>query len=73
MATRNTLTVDDAPPGDDIPSKDGETQPDKGPKKDGETQPDKGPKKLKKGWKDPNDPLARGKFKMASGNICEHM
>ena len=70
MATRNTLSVDDSPPGDDIPSKDGETPPVNEPiASDGPSTT----KRLRKGWKDPKDPLARGKFKMASGNICEHM
>ena len=58
MAERDTLSVDD----DDAQSSDEITK-DEAPKT----------RKLKKGWKDPNDPLAKGKFKMASGNICEHM
>ena len=71
MATRKDLSVDD----DDAQSS-GEST------KDGETPPVNEPiasdgpsttKRLRKGWKDPKDPLAKGKFKMASGNICEHM
>ena len=61
MATRKDLSVDDG---------EQESPPVNEPIASEDSSPTK---RLRKGWKDPKDPLARGKFKMPSGNICEHM
>lgn len=62
MTDRDKLTVDDDDGEPTMPSKD-----------DSETPPKPSTKRLKKGWKDPADPLAVGKYKLPSGNICEDM
>ena len=62
MATRNELSVDDeteTPPADETTTED-------------TPKPEK-TKKLKKGWKDPKDLAAKGKYKRPSGNIVEDM
>ena len=66
MATRKDLSVDDDG-GAEL------TSPSPVDESQAQDESPKPTKRLKKGWKDPSDTAARGKFKMASGNICEHM